>query len=191
MAKEKEIEIVLSLNNIDELFNAPPVNPFSTHEVDIFGRSALGRVEDHVARLWPRRPTSVQVTLQLPADQVSPGLTEQSRAAVQRYCADRIDKNLLQRGQVIQNSKSQMIGAGIGIAVLLSIITLLVLDPFGLIPDPLRNILIVLASFAISVLIFDSLWSVVFDWVPFNQDNSVCRVLSNIDLSIETQQDKS
>jgi hypothetical protein len=84
-----------------------------------------------------------------------------------------------------------MIGAGIGIAVLLSIITLLVLDPFGLIPDPLRNILIVLASFAISVLIFDSLWSVVFDWVPFNQDNSVCRVLSNIDLSIETQQDKS
>jgi hypothetical protein len=84
-----------------------------------------------------------------------------------------------------------MLGSGIGIVVLLLIITLLVLDPLGLIPDALRNILVVLASFAISILIFDSLWSVVFDWVPFNQDNSVCRVLSDIDLSIEPQRDNS
>ena len=42
MASNMPHEIVLSLDNVDQLFNAPDVNPFSHKEVDLLG-------ERHVA----------------------------------------------------------------------------------------------------------------------------------------------
>ena len=82
---------------------------------------------------------------------------------------------------------SLIIGAVIGTLVALLVITLLSINPFGLIPEVLRGVLTVLAAFAIAVLIFDSLWSLLYDWLPFVQDNTVHTVLMNMDLTIEPQ----
>jgi hypothetical protein len=187
MATQSDVTIVLPLNHIDELFIAPSTNPFSTHEVDIFGQSAFERVKKRVARLWPHRPQAVNVTLQLPADQITAELTKQTREAVKRYCTNRISSNQLQRGLVIQRSQRQMIGAVIGTLVSLVVIALLAVNPFGLIPEVLRGLLTVFASFAIAILIFNSIWSLVFDWVPFVQDNTVHTILMGMDLVIEPQ----
>ena len=51
-----ETSVLLQLNSIDELFTAPAVNPFSTHEVDILGQSGLDCIQKQVTRYWPRRP---------------------------------------------------------------------------------------------------------------------------------------
>ncbi|HJS17463.1 MAG TPA: hypothetical protein VJ785_01855 [Anaerolineales bacterium] len=182
---QSDISLVLPLNHIDELFTAPVVDPFSTHEVDVFGQSAMACIRKRVTRLWPRRPKTVQVTLRLPADQVTPILTEKTRAAVQRYCTDSIAANRLQRGIVIQRALRQFSGAMIGMLVVLLLLALLMANPFGLLPEILRGILIVLSSFAIAVLIFDGLWSLVFDWLPFVQDNTVHTVLMDMELRIE------
>lgn len=187
MTTRSDISVVLPLNHIDELFKAPATNPFSSHEVDIFGQSAMTCAVNRVARMWPRRPNAVHVTLQLPADQITPGLTERTRTAIQRYCADRIESNQLQREIVIKTSKRQFLGAMIGFVIALVIILLLALNPFGLLPDFLRGILSIFAFFAGAVLTFDSLWSVVFDWVPFAQDTAVYRVLKGMDVTVEAQ----
>jgi len=187
MAPQSDILMVLPLNHIDELFIAPSTNPFSTHEVDIFGQSAFDCVKKRVARLWPRRPHAVNVTLQLPADQITPDLTKQTRDAVKRYCTDRISNNRLQRGLVIQRSQRQLIGALIGTLVSLALIALLAVNPFGLIPEVLRGLLTVFAAFAIAILFFNAVWSLVFDWVPFVQDNTVHTILMGMDLLIEPQ----
>jgi hypothetical protein len=187
MAPQPDISIILLLNHIDELFTAPSTNPFSIHEVDIFGQSAFDRVKKRVARLWPRRPHAVNVTLQLPADQITPELTQQTRDAVKRYCTNRISSNGLQRGLVIQRSQRQLIGAVIGTLVSLAVIVLLAVNPLGLIPDVLRGLLTVFAAFAIAILIFNAVWSLVFDWVPFVQDNTVHTILMGMDLVIEPQ----
>jgi hypothetical protein len=187
MATQSDISVVLPLNHIDELFTAPTTNPFSPHEVDILGQSAMDCTRNRVARLWPRRPNAVHVTLQLPADQIIPGLTERTRTAIQRYCADRIEANQLQRGIVIQSSMRQFGGAMIGFVVALVIIILLAMNPFGLLPDFLRGILMIFAFFAGAVLTFDSLWSVVFDWVPFVQDTAAYQVLQGMEVVVEAQ----
>jgi hypothetical protein len=129
----------------------------------------------------------VNVTLQLPADQITPELTKQTRDAVKRYCSERISSNQLQRGLVIQRSQRQLLGAVIGTLVSLAVIALLAVNPFGLIPELLRGLLTVFAAFAIAILIFNSIWSLVFDWVPFVQDNTVHTVLMGMDLLIEPQ----
>lgn len=187
MATQSDISAVFPLNHIEELFNAPSSDPFSSNEVDILGQSAMDCIANRVTRLWPRRPNAVHMTLQLPADQITPDLTEDTRTAVQRYCANRIVANQLQRGIVIQDSRQQFLGAMIGFLTVLVVIALLVINPFGLFPEFLRTILIVLAFFAGAVLTFDSLWSMVFDWIPFVQDTTVYQVLQEMDLTVEAQ----
>ncbi len=180
-----DVSISLPLHHIDELFNAPDTNPFSTHEVDILGESGMDCIKKRVTHLWPRRPNCVHVTLQLPPEQITPGLTEKTKSAVQRYCSDRIASNRLQRGLVNQRSRRQFTGAMIGTLLALVLITILSANPGGLLPEVVRSVLIVLAAFAISVLIFDAVWSLVFDWLPFVQDNTVLTVLRKMDLMIE------
>jgi len=185
-----DISVTLLLNHIDELFNTPDTNPFSTHEVDILGESGMECIKKRVTHLWPRRPDSVHVILQLPAEQITPGLTENTNTAVRRYCTDRIANNRLQRGLVNQRARRQFTGAIIGTLIALAVIAVLSVNPFGLLPDVLRGVLIVLASFAIAVLIFDALWSLVFDWFPFVQDNTVLTMLMRMELAIEPEPDK-
>lgn len=187
MATQSDISIVLPLNHINELFKAPDINPFSPHEVDVFGQSAIDYTLNRVAYLWPRRPNSVHLTIQLPSDQITAGLTEQTRIAVKRFCADRIESNQLQREIVIKTSKRQFAGAMIGFVIALVIIILLAINPFGLIPEFLRGILMIFAFFAGAVLTFDSLWSVVFDWIPFAQDTNAYQALIGMDVVVEAQ----
>ena len=104
---------------------------------------------------------------------------------MQRYCSDRIASNRLQRGLVNQRSRRQFTGAMIGTLLALVLIAILSVNPLGLLPDIVRSVLIVLASFAIAVLVFNALWSLVFDWLPFVQDNTVLTVLRDMELIIE------
>jgi hypothetical protein len=186
---DSDISIVLPLNNIDELFNAPDVNPFSTHEVDILGQTAMDCIEKRVTRGWPRKPRVVHVTLQLPADQITPELTGITRNAVQRYCSQKIESNRVRRQITIRRSLRQLAYAGVGSLVALGIIVLLSSGPLGMLPEALRGVLIVLSALAIGVLSFDAVWSVAFDWLPFVQDNTVHTVLMGMNLAIEPQPD--
>jgi hypothetical protein len=182
-----QISVTLPLNHIDELFNAPDANPYSTHEVDVLGESGMDCLKKRVTRLWPRRASAVHVTLQLPADQITPSLEERTRQAIQFYCSERIAKNRLQRGLVNRRARRQFAGAIIGTLIALAAIAILATNPLGLVPEVLRGILIVLASFAIAVLIFDALWAMVFDWFPCVEDNTVHTTLMGMELTIKPQ----
>ena len=184
---EVESAIVLQLNSIDELFIAPSVNPFSTHEVDILGQTGIDVAQKRLLQTWPRRPRTARLTVQLPADQVTPYQTQVVRAALQRYCADTIDSNRLQRQLTIRRSLRQLIVAFAAILVALAFIAVLVANPFGVLPGFLRGVLIVLALYACSVLSFDAVWSLVFDWVPFVQENAVLRVLMEMEIVLDDQ----
>ncbi len=177
--------IVLHLSNIDELFVAPATNPFSTHEVDILGEAGLDIAQKQVTRAWPRLPRAIHLTMHLPSDQVTPDLAQRTCAALQHTCAAKIDNNQLQRKLAIRRSLRQLVGASIAIAVALAFIALLVANPLGLLPGFLRGVLVVLALYACSVLSFDALWSLAFDWVPFVQENAVYRALQATEVRIE------
>lgn len=180
-----DVAFVLQLARIDQLFVAPDTNPFSEREVEIVGEAGMDRIHKRVLRSWPRRPHSVQVTLQLPADQITPDASERARAAVQRYCAERMADNRLQRRLAIQRSWRQLIGAGVSIVVALAVIAVLVASPFELLSPFLRGVLIVLALYACSVLSFDAVWSLVFDWVPYVQENAVYGTLVGMRVVVE------
>ncbi len=76
-------------------------------------------------------------------------------------------------------------GALAGIVLALAFIGLLVAAPLELLPAFLRGVLIVLALYACSVLSFDAVWSLAFDWVPYMQENKVFRVLEASEITVE------
>ena len=186
-----ETKVVIQLNSIAELFTAPATNPFSAHAVDILGEAGLDIAEKRVTQHWPRLPRAVHLTLQLPADHIAPEIEQQTRIAVRRYCGEKIDDNRLQRQLAVHQSLRQLVGASAGIVLALAFIALLASDPLAVLPDFLRGVLVVLALYACSVLSFDAVWSLAFDWVPYVQENKVFGVLQASEITIEPAQDKA
>ena len=69
-------DIIIRLDTIDQLFNAPDINPFSEEEVDVLGEPALLRA---IRRLLAHRVKNwegMRLILELPADQITPGLEQ-------------------------------------------------------------------------------------------------------------------
>jgi hypothetical protein len=177
--------IVVQLNSIEELFVAPTTNPFSTRAVDVLGEAGLDLAQKCILQHWPRLPRSLNITVQLPPDQISPDLAQRTRAAIQRHCAERIDGNRLQRELTVRRALRQLVGAALGILLALAFIALLVAAPLELLPAFLRGVLIVLALYACSVLSFDAVWSLAFDWAPYVQENTIYRVLEASEVTVE------
>ncbi len=181
--------VVVQLNSIEELFTAPATNPFSAHAVDILGEAGLDIAQKQVTRQWPRLPSAVHLTVQLPADRIAPELEQQTRIAVRRYCREKIEDNRLQRQLAVRRSLRQLVGASAAIVLALAFIALLGSPLLSVIPDFLRGVLVVLALYACSVLSFDAVWSLAFDWVPYVQENKVFRVLQASTITVEPAQD--
>jgi hypothetical protein len=185
MTTKPEKTILLQLDQIDELFNAPEINPFSTHQVAILGESGMDHLFNAVQYRWPRNPGITALRLQLPADQVTPELEEQTRRAVERYCTQQIDNNALIRKNTIQTSISQ-VGMSIGLLLLaVVVVTLSVRSPFDKLPTFFRVLISGFVTFAAVVAIFDSVYSLFFDWIPYVQDNRTYEYMRGIQISIE------
>jgi len=89
-------QIFLELDNIRELFIAPDFDPFSEKETEYMGQSALDRVIRHLRPGWEIRARHWRLTLWLPPDQITPGLPDQVKGAICRYCRTKIEDNTIQ-----------------------------------------------------------------------------------------------
>ena len=83
MADQTAIPITLELDNIAELFTAPAVNPFSSHEIDISGEAGIDRLIKKAVKPWPLRQIPARIILRLPLTRSHP--SSESRPA--RQCS--------------------------------------------------------------------------------------------------------
>ncbi len=179
------IQLVLSLRRIDELFNAPDANPFSSREMDILGESGFDMLWKRMVRRWPRRPGLQQVVVQLPADQLTPALPETARVAWQRYCAAKIENNR-QRRRLTTGKALRLWGyAGLILLFALALMVLFYAGPLQFLPGWLRAVLSLLAVYAFSVANWDALDSLLFDWAPFVRDNTTYTSIGALDIRFE------
>jgi hypothetical protein len=181
-----ETNFFLELNRIEELFNAPAVNPFSSHEVEIRGESGFDRLEKNTLRQWPRSPGPIHLVLKLPPDQITPDLAHQTRLALQSYCEAKIDENRMMRKRTLEVAWRQFIVALMFQLPIILALVILLNNPFDFLPETLRVVLAVLLGFIGAVAFYDSVWSLVFEWIPFVRDNRVYRTISDTEISVES-----
>jgi hypothetical protein len=187
MTPSADTELVLQLQRIDELFNAPDCDPFSAHEVNVSGEAGVDVVWKRMVRRWPQRSELQHVIVQLPPDQLTPALADTTRAAWQRYCAAKIDDNRRQRSITTRKALRLWAYAGVILLFALGLILLLFAGPLQILPVWLRALLSILAVYAFALANWDALDSLLFDWAPFVRDNATYTLISTLDLRFESQ----
>ena len=177
-------DIVIRLDSIDQLFNAPDVNPFSDEEVDVMGEPALlravRRLQSHRVRDW----NGMKLVLELPPDQITPGLEQQTEQALRRYSDAKIEDNHL---TIRLGRTRSLIGLGIvtGISILVIAIAYFLLS--SVFPRTADSIKALVAS-SVSVFVWVSLWGpmekLLFDWVQPHMENNILRKIPTLDIVI-------
>ncbi len=187
MTHAPDTQLVLQLRRIDELFNAPDADPFSSRAIDVLGEAGIDVLWKRMVRRWPQRPDLQRVIVQLPPDQLTPSLAETARAALRRYCAAKIEDNR-QRRRLITRKALRLLGYSALILVFaLALMFAFYVGPLGFLPGWLRGVLTILAVYAAALAIWDSLDSLLFDWAPFVRDNTTYRLISALDIRFESQ----
>jgi hypothetical protein len=185
MRSQTEEAMLLELDNISELFNAPHVNPFSSHAVDILGEAGIDILQKYMVRRWPFLPKSSRLVLQLPPEQMTPDLLQQTRLALQRYCASKISENKLLRRLTIQVSWRKVILATLFMLLIIFLLIYLEGHITASLSPVLAGIFNIVLIYAGVVALFDAFYSLIFDWVPYFRENMIYRRIHTIEISIE------
>jgi hypothetical protein len=182
-----DTQLVLQLRRIDELFNAPDADPFSSRAIDVLGEAGFEVVWKQMVRRWPQRSNLQRVVVQLPPDQLTPDLAETTRTAWQRYCAAKIGDNRQRRRFTTRKALRLWGYAWLILLFALALMVLFFAGPLQFLPEWLRAIISILAVYAFALANWDALDSLLFDWAPFVRDNTTYRLISALDLRIEPQ----
>jgi hypothetical protein len=187
MAKLPRQDVVLKLTTIDELFNAPDVNPFSGNEIDVLGEAALMRAARRMLARRVRHWHEARLVIQLPPDQITPDLQAQTQAAIQRYCAAKIEDNRL----TIHLSRIRSAIGLVAVTVISALVILIGLILFNTIFAGLPSEVGVVVAASISVFVWVVLWDpmekLLFDWVSPALENRILRGIMDMTIVIEPQ----
>ena len=182
-------DVILKLNTIGELFNAPDVNPFSDNTIDVLGEAALLNAVRQMLARRIRHWHEARLVIQLPPDQITPDLQAQTRAAVQRYCTAKIaDNRLTIRLSRIRSALGLAIVAIISVVVM-GVAWLLFNTLFAAQADTTVAALIFASiSVFVWVILWDPMEKLIFDWVTPALENRTLRGIMGMELVVEPWQ---
>jgi hypothetical protein len=177
-------DIVIRIDSIDRLFSAPDINPFSDQDADVLGEAALIHIVRQLMARRLRNWDKVQLTIELPADQVTPSLQQQTCAAIQRFSRAKIEDNRL---SIHLSRVRGAIGLAIVTLVVMGVIGLaylLLISVFADADDTVRSLVVAATSFFAWVTIWTPLERLLFDWVDPALENRILQRISALAIVI-------
>lgn len=180
---QDRVDIVVRLNAPDQLFNAPPVNPFSEKEIEVQGDSGIDYIVQQL-QAHRRDWRNMHLVVQLPANHLSPGFDRQLTDALHRYCRARIARNALQTHLIRVNS---IVVLGILMAIVLAmILTLYVL--FSTILSGADQVIQFLIAGVVSLFAWVSLWdpleAFLFNPLPRLKESAILRRIMALEVQV-------
>ena len=187
MAANSDTPIVLRVDSVAELFNAPAADPFAAGEGNILGEAALDRLLLRQQAQPSRDLASLPLVVALPADQITPDLAPQLAVAIQSYCAARIEDNQLQ----IRHSRLQH---GVGLALVFLLVVAVIVLVYVLLTTLLANLSTTAQGMIVGgvcvftwVILWDPLEALLFDWVAPTRENRVFEQIMKMRLTVQPQ----
>jgi hypothetical protein len=178
-------QIVVDIDSVEQLFNAPDANPFADGESAVLGEAALDRVllqlQVHPLRNWE----GAQLVLRFPADQVTPELEQRLSGALRRYCTARIADNRL---RVHLDRKQHTFGMVVVTLLVLGVMAvayLLFTTVFSGAPQAIQVLVAASISVFAWVILWDPLEALLFNWGPPARENRALEHLMNMRLVVE------
>ena len=184
MTSKAPQDIIIRLDSITELFNAPDINPFSEEEVDVLGEPALLRAVRRLLADRVRNWEGMRLILELPPDQITPGLEQQTEQALRRYSDAKIEDNHL----TIRLGRNRSL-IGLGMVTIISIVVmglayLLFNTVFAGAADSVKTLVAASLSVFVWVILWDPMEKLLFDWVQPHMENTILRRIPTLDIVI-------
>lgn len=171
-------DIILTLNNIEELFAEPAADPW---QLTARYRSGIDEIMAKL-RTRPLRGDTT-IAIRLPPDALDNAPTAGLRAAVDRYCAARIAADEDEIEAINQEGRRDFIISILVVAGLLAMIAI-VLTTLGL-EGPLASALVGWAGIASWAILWNPVDTYVWGRRGFKKDTGYCRKLMETELRIE------
>lgn len=180
-------DVVLKLNTIEELFNAPDVNPFSSNEIEVLGEAALMRAARRMQARRVRHWHEARLAIQLPPDQITPELQAQTQAAIQRFCTAKIEDNRMTIYLSRIRSAIGLIAVTVISVLVIAVAYLLFNTLFAGLPSEVGVVVAACISVFVWVILWDPLEKLLFDWVSPAMENRILRGIMGMTIVVEPQ----
>ena len=187
MSPESLGDIIIRVDAIDQLFNAPAIDPLSSKPAVVVGEAALPyavrQALSQGARDWKGR----RLVVQLPAEQIGPDMQSMVVAAVRRYAAAKQEDNI---ARVRISRRRGVIALGIAVAIAVVVLVALGILINGLLSSASDALLGLLAGIA-TIFIWATVWNpvdrLVFEWVGPWLENRIFRSLASAEIVVEPE----
>ena len=172
-------EVKVRLNTIAELFSPPEPNPFEPTSRYEAGIDELA----HQLGQMRLRQKKTRVVIGLPASALEPGLEEETRAAMARYCAAQIEANHRELQQLRRRGRFSLISAIIIILVAIGLVSFITwLNVLG---EALETFLIGGLSVFSWVAVWDPFGIFLYEWRAPARNRLIFERLQQAELVIE------
>jgi hypothetical protein len=185
MAASSGEQIVVEVETVDQLFNAPPADPFAGGESAVLGQAGIERVLTRLQARPLRSWEGARLVVRLPGDQITPDLEAALGAALYRYCTARIEDNRLRvRLTRKQRTRGLMVVTAIALTVIAATPVL-----FATLLAGASETVQAVATSAISlfcwIIVWDPLRALLFDWTPQARENGALGHLKDMRVTVE------
>ena len=180
-------DMVIRIDTVDQLFNAPSIDPFSDTPASILGEPALMyAVREQLGRGLRAWRVS-RMVIQLPANQVTPGLEEKVIGAIRRYAAYKYAENQI----LIRNTRTRsLIRLAIAIALVLVILAIASVAANSLLASTSSNIATLLVSF-LTIIIWATVWGpwdmFIYGWLDPGYENFILRRIKTMEIVLQPE----
>lgn len=177
--------IVIRLDTIRELMIAPEFNPFSERETEFMGESAITRLIKHLKPGWTKHQRDLHMTILLPPDQITPGLADQMKGAIQRFCKAKTEDNMMTLKNIRWKGIRALPFSFAFLAVCIAIGTFLGSGLISFIPEWVGSAL----NEGFYIIGWVGLWdpteTLLFDPLPIKSENKILQELMKIPIDIQ------
>lgn len=183
-------ELVVTVETLEDLFNAPTVNPFVDGDLRAMGEPALERAvrEMQANGLWDHGPVSLRVRVSadhLPAAMGAPRV----RQAIQRYCAAKISDNE-QTIRVMRRRARRGLTLAVVLVLLLALLAyLLLVSVLAQAGTVIQGIVVGSVSVFAWVVLWDTLEAWIFDPLPLRFESRALARLLDADVIVDAVAD--
>ncbi len=180
-------DLVIRIDSVDQLFNAPGVDPFSDKPAVVLGQPALEHYVRQELRKGLHDWKGKRLVIQLPADEITSEVHDKLPEALRRYAAAKRADN---EAQIRISRWRALVGLAFAIAIagtLVIILTLTLNTLLASLSDTAKGVL----TGIITIFCWATIWNpwdrLVYEWVQPWMENRLLRSVVTMEIVVRAE----
>lgn len=180
-------KVVVDVAHLEDLFNAPTINPLADRDLRAIGEPALVRAVREIQVAGLRDSRTVSLHIQLPAEEIAAAGDElQVAHAIRRYCAAKVADNAEMIHLTRRRARRGMEVAAALVVIFAAVAYVLLTTLFAQAGTVVQAVVVGSLSVFTWVVLWDTLEAWIFDPIPPTFENRALTKLQQAEIVVES-----